>query len=206
MIFLIVSLLAGLYFLISGKVGFGKTVYLEGSQARIAGLIFLAPVALALLLLAAGNVSDTQAFTQATTALGNAILMNGLLIGLAFINFHSVSRETRERGGCLTASLAYFAFVAVMLLYFSLFSMPTAPSSIKNVMIRISILEIVCIVGIWLWKKWGVLGFAILSMIAPITAYLSTGSALYMFTSLILSLSVLLVLYLLVKPKWQFFG
>jgi hypothetical protein len=43
-------------------------------------------------------------------------------------------------------------------------------------------------------------------MIAPITAYLSTGSALYMFTSLILSLSVLLVLYLLVKPKWQFFG
>lgn len=60
MIYLIVSLVAGLFFLISGKVKVGKAVYLEGSKARLAGLILIAPV-IALL--------NTQSFLSAFISL-----------------------------------------------------------------------------------------------------------------------------------------
>jgi hypothetical protein len=207
-IFFIVSLVAALFFLISGKVKFGKTVYLEGPRARMAGLIFLVPVALILLLLvvenryeSTGNVSDLQTFERTMNSLANALMLNGFMIGLAYINFHSVSREARERGGCLTYSLAYFIFITLMLIWF----LRSGSSTLTRVLIGISILQIIFVLGIWLWKKWGVFGFAILSMLSPVTAYLNSGSVFLAFTSLLLSLSTLLALYLLIKPKWQFF-
>jgi hypothetical protein len=209
MFFLIVSLAAGLFFLISGKVKFGKTVFLEGPRARVAGLIFLAPVVLVLILLLAGNlyestgnVSDPETFERTMYSLANALALYGPLLGLAYINFHSVSRETKERGGCLTYGLAYFVFIILMLVWF----LRSGSSNLTGVLIGISILQIIFIIGIWLWKKWGVFGFAILTMTSPVIAYLNSRSIFLAFTSLLFSLVVLLVLYLLVRPKWQFFA
>lgn len=211
MIYLIVSLVAGLVYLISGKVQYNKTVYLEGTKARVAGLIFLAPLGLMTIVVVGGliyesigNVADTKAFEETLNTLASALVRDGFMIGLAYINFYSVSRETKERGGCLTYWLGYATILALLLLWF----LPQLASSaqwLKNAILGISIFQIIAVIGIWLWKKWGVLGYAILTLISPATAFLNTGSVLQAFISLIQTLSLLLVLYLLVKPKWQFF-
>ena len=123
MIYLVVSLVVGLFFLISGKVKIGKTLYLEGTKARIAGLIFLAPLGLILIVLVSGVIfestgiiTDVKTFEQTLGSFAQSLVVNGVVIGLAYINFYSVSRETKERRGCLTYWLAY----AVLIIYFSL--------------------------------------------------------------------------------------
>lgn len=212
MIYLIVSFVAGIIFLISGKVKFGKTLYLEGTKARIAGLIFLVPVGLAIFVLmaglmyeSAGNIADGQAYEQSLNNWASTLVRNGILIGLAYINFHSVSREAKERGGCLTYGLAYAAFIAALLAYYSLTGFPSAPVWFRNVSIGLSILEIISLIGIWLWSKWGVFAYVSLVLVSPILAFLNTQSLLPVFLSIIQSMSIVLVLYFLVKPKWQFF-
>ena len=137
--------------------------------------------------------------------LTSTLLRNGLLIGLAYINFHSVSRDTKEGSGCLTYRLAYAAFVAVLLVYYSFTGFPSSPLWLRNVTLGISVLEIIALIGIWFWKKWGVFAYAILVLVSPVIAFLNTQSFLPVFVTLIQSLSLLLVLYLLIKPKWQFF-
>jgi len=211
MIYLIASLVAGLIFLVSGKIKFGKTLYLEGPKARIAGLIFLAPLGLMLIVIVAGlmyaavgNVADTEAFEQTLDGIASALVRNGFMIGLAFINFYSVSREAEDRGGCITYWLAYAVIIALLVVYFA----PNITSNTPwflNASIGITVFQIIFIIGIWLWKKWGVFGYALITFIAPFVAFLRVASISETLISFIQSLSLILVLYLLVKPKWQFF-
>jgi uncharacterized membrane protein YqjE len=211
MLYLIISLIAGLVYVISGKVSYNKTVYLEGTKARIAGLIFLAPVGLMLVILGIVfilvvfgiNISDSS--SKLVDAFASIMVFNGFLIGLAYINFHSVLRETKERGGCLTRWLIFMALVMIYVI-------GGAQKSISNgqwsnyVSIVISAFEIIFFVGIWFWKKWGVIAYIAITLLSPIVAFLRTDySILQAFVSLISSLSYILILYLLVKPKWQFF-
>lgn len=212
MIYLIASFVAGIILLISGKVKLGKTLYLEGTKARIAGLIFLVPVGLAILIIIAGpiyesigNIADIQVYEQGLNNLASALVRNGILIGLAYINFHSVSREAKDRGGCLTYGIAYAAFIAALLAYYSLADFPSSPVWIRNILIGLSVLEIISLIGIWFWSKWGVFAYASLALVSPMIAFLNTQSLLPVFLSIIQSLSLVLVLYFLVKPKWQFF-
>jgi hypothetical protein len=207
MIYLIVSLVAGLFFLISGKVKFGKTLYLEGTKARIAGLIFLAPLGLMLMMLVVGVIlettgiiTDSKTFEQVFGSFAQSLVANGFVIGLAYINFYSVSRETKERGGCLTYWLAY----ALLLIYFSLTFFSNA-QWIKIASTGIIIFQITFLIGIWFWKKWAVFGYAIVTIISPIIAFLDAAPFSRVLIILILSLSLVLELYLVVKPKWQFF-
>ena len=125
MIYLLISLVAGLVYLISGKVKYNKTIYLEGTKARVAGLIFLAPLGLMLFVIVAGliyesigNVSDTKVFEQTLDNLASTLVRNGFMIGLAYINFYSISRETKDHSGCLTYWLAYAAIIALLVIYF----------------------------------------------------------------------------------------
>ena len=211
MLFLIASLIAGLFFLISGKVKYGKTVYLEGTKARIAGLIFLAPLGAILVILAVvflleftGSIGITETSGQIVDDFSSALVRSGFMIGLAYIYFHSVSRETKDRKGCLTYWLAYAAILALLLIWF----VPNLVSNTewyRTMVIGSSIFQIIFVVGAWLWKKWGVFGYAVVTLISPIIAFLRTESIAEVLVSLITSLSLILVLYLLVKPKWQFF-
>ena len=213
MLYLIISLVTGLFFLISGKVKYGKTLYLEGAKARIAGLIFLAPLGLILFAVVAGSVyesiakvSDTKAFEQTLDNLASALVRNGFMIGLAYINFYSVSRETKNRGGCLTYGLAYATYIAVLLLYFLSNLLSNVQwHQVAIAALSITFFQIISIIGIWLWKKWGVFGYAATTMITPIIPFIRVGFVSQSFVSLIQSLSLILVLYLLVRPKWQFF-
>jgi len=212
MILLIVSLVAGLFYLISGKVQYKKVVYLEGAKARIAGLILLAPVGLMTIVVvggliyeSTGNVADAKAFDETLNALTSGLVRNGFMIGLAYIYYYSVSRETKDRKGCLTYWLIFAAALAVLLIYFFLPNIHSSSNWLTSIIIGFSVLQLISITGIWSWKKWGVFGYAILNLISPIIAFLNTESVLQAFISLIQTLSLLLVLYLLVRPKWQFF-
>jgi hypothetical protein len=209
MIYLIVSLVMGLIYLISGKVKYNKTIYLEGTKARIAGLIFLAPIGLTLFVIVAGliyeslgNVSDTKAFEQTLDRLASSFVRNGLMIGLAYINFYSVSQETKQRGGCLTYWLAYTAIFALLLTFFALGS---KVQWFIAASMGMTILQLIFIIGIWLWKMWGVWGYTVATVIHPIVIFFRVNSLSEVSVSLITSLNLVLVLYLLVKPKWQFF-
>jgi hypothetical protein len=211
MLYIIASLVAGLFFLISGKVKFGKTLYLEGTKARLAGLIFLAPAGLILAILVTifilviFGINISESSNKLVDNYASGLVDNGFLIGLAYINFHSVSRETKTRGGCLTFWLAYAAYVAILLIWFLPQLILHVPE-FKNVLIGIIVFQIIFIIGIWFWKKWGVWGYAAITLIYPVTNFLNNKSILQAFISLISSLSTILILYLLVKPKWQFFG
>ena len=207
MFYLVASLIAGLIFLISGKVKVGKTLYLEGTKARIAGLIFLAPLGLILMMLvlgiileSIGTITDTNIFEQTIDSFAQSLVANGFVIGLAYINFYSVSRETKERRGCLAYWLAY----ALLIIYFAL-SFFSNTQWIKIASIGITVFQIIFIIGIWLWKKWGAFGYVIVTMTLPIIAFLDAAPFSRIFIILILSLSLILELYLVVKPKWQFF-
>ena len=209
MIYLIISLVVGLIYLISGKVKYNKTVYLEGTKARLAGLIFLAPIGLTLFVIVAGliyeslgNVSDTETFELFLDRLASSLVRNGLIIGLAYINFYSVSQETKQRGGCLTYWLAYAAIIALLLTGFFLAS---TVQWFINASIVMTVLQLIFIIGIWLWKKWGVWGYTVITLVYPIVIFFRVKSFSEVTLSLVTSLSLILVLYLLVKPKWQFF-
>jgi len=210
MIYLIISLVAGLVYLISGKVKYNKTIYLEGRKARIAGLIFLSPVVLILALLITVfileifGINISESSSKLVDNFASTLVRNVFMIGLAYINFYSVSRETKNRGGCLTYWLAYAAVIALLVIYF----VPNIVSNtqwFKNASIGITVFQIIFIIGIWLWKKWGVFGYAVTTMMTPVVAFIRVESISQAFISLIQSLSLILVLYLLVKPKWQFF-
>ena len=210
MIYLLISLVAGLVYLISGKVKYNKIVYLEGTRARVAGLIFLAPVGLTLFAVVAGlmyesigNISNTKAFEHNLDNLASTLVRSGFMIGLAYINFYSISRETKERGGCLTYWLAYSAIIALLLTYFVLVS---TIQWFVAASIGITVLLLISILGIWLWKKWGVWGYTAITLIYPIVTFFRAKSLLETTISLITSLSLILVLFFLVKPKWQFFS
>ena len=209
MIFLIVSLITGLFYLISGKVKFNKVTYLEGTRARIAGLIFLAPVGLMLLLyitifaLAILGIDISESSVDLVDKLASTLVQNGFLIGLAYVYFHSVSRESKEQQGCLKYWLGYAIIFSLLVVWY----VPNliSSNSFKIAAISVSILQIIFIIGIWLWKKWGVFGYGATNLITPIIAFLRVGSFSDTVISLVQGLSMILVLYLLVKQKWQFF-
>jgi hypothetical protein len=210
MAYLVLALVAGLYFLISGKVKYGKTLYLEGTKARIAGLIFLAPVGLIFLLtifvivFSAIGINISESSSDLIDKFASTFVQNGFLIGLAYINFYSASRETKEQGGCLKYWLAYAIVISLLVIWF-VPNLISNTNSYKTAAIGISILQIISIIGIWFWKKWGVFGYAATNLVSPIIAFLRVDAFSDSVVSLVQGLSLILVLYLLVKPKWQFF-
>jgi len=210
MFYLFASLSAGLFYLISGKVTFNKTTYLEGTKARIAGLIFLLPailtisiIGVVIILSAVGaNISDSS--SNLLDSFASTLVRNGFLIGLAYINFYSASQDANTQSGCLRYWLGYTAIISLLVFWF----IPTLTSDVglyKIAVVSSSMLQIIFIVGIWLWKKWGVFGYAATNFVSPIIAFLRIGSFPDIVISIIQSLSFILVLYLLVKPKWKSF-
>ena len=211
MLYLVLSLLAGMFFIIFGKVKYKETVYLEGSKARIAGLIFLAPIGLILFVVifviffAIFEITISESSYDLIDNFASSFVRNGFLIGLAYINFHSVSRDTKEQTGCLRNWLGYAVIISLLMVWFILPTFLTNADFFTAGIIGVSIFQLIFISGIWLWKKWGAFGYAVTNLITPIIAFLRVGSFSDTVVSLVQSLSLILVLYLLVKPKWQFF-
>ena len=150
-----------------------------------------------------GKISDIKTFEQTIIGFASSMALNGFMIGLAYINFYSVSRETKVRGGCLTYWLIFWGLTAIYATYFFVNSHNS--QWIIYAETGIAFFQILSFIGIWLWKKWGVFGFYLFTLIGPIFSFFRTESVLQTFLSFVSGLSFVLILYLLVKPKWQFF-
>lgn len=72
---------------------------------------------------------------------------------------------SKERGGCLSVWLALLIIVNPLLGFYylgnarALSSLLHLPSWVLPVLAIFSVINTVCVIGIWLWKKWGVFGF-----------------------------------------------
>ncbi len=215
MIIQIGMLLVGLVAIISGQFGWGKTIYLKGKKARIAGLILLIPILFticSILLMIAADLTDGLISAETLEReLGNSergIWIFALATALAYVNFHITPRETKTHSGCLKPWLVFIslgAFVSIYYLYsapnFRESVFPSSPSWISVVLSIISVLQVIFCVAIWRWKKWGIFGY-ITSVV------MTTGIGLTVGVDVLpplLGLSDIVVIGLLVKPRWQFF-
>jgi len=68
-------------------------------------------------------------------------------------------------------------------------------------LIGLAAVNLVCVVGIWNWRKWGVYGIVATSIVALIINFLIGVP----FFASLLGLVGLVILWLLVQPKWPHF-
>lgn len=104
----------------------------------------------------------------------------------------------RKRSGCLVAYLAVIAIVNV--LGMGLFAILGLQSQdwIALLGVVLTLVNIVFIIGIWQWKKWGVYGLGISLGLGALAALISMQ-----FSSVVPPLSSLAVLVYLVRPVWH---
>jgi hypothetical protein len=119
-----------------------------------------------------------------------------------------VHGEHKQRGGCLTAFLVLMFIANPITALFYLFGteilhkgLPNAPEWMFPVLAVLASAQLVCAIGMWTWRKWGVygsftlaaLGFVInLAMgINPMQAFMGLGGP--------------IILAVLIKPIWRGF-
>ncbi|HEX4203045.1 MAG TPA: hypothetical protein VHZ51_02380 [Ktedonobacteraceae bacterium] len=116
-----------------------------------------------------------------------------------------------DRGGCLTTWLVVAGIVNVLLLILTFIGLGVVKtiSALDIVGIIFNVLVIVAIVGMWRWKKWGyylLLGMFIGSIVLRIFTLLgSSGSFGYLLGTIVGGGIVLLIMYLLVRDKLEYF-
>lgn len=115
-----------------------------------------------------------------------------------------------KRSGCLTVFLIVLivlyalgtigTFFAGPLLsgFMPEYSTDTSYSIFSGVL---SLLNILFLIGVWKYKKWGFYGFVAVSLLNIILSILITSSII---TSLISGLIFPLILYFLIKPIWKY--
>jgi hypothetical protein len=117
-----------------------------------------------------------------------------------------------KRSGCLTV------FIIVLIVLYALgtlgsffagpllsglapdYSINTSYSIFSGVL---SLLNIIFLIGVWKYKKWGFYGFVAVSLLNIILSIFLTGSII---TSLISGLIFPIILYFLIKPIWNHMG
>ena len=117
----------------------------------------------------------------------------------------SAAADTRERGGWLSAWLILIGIQSVvysfLILYLRGQRSDPSPAWVLLVLIALSLANIVAIIAIWKWKKWGLQLYAVLTAIGIAVGLMLTGSQLVVFHDIIF----LVILGFLVKDKWSYF-
>lgn len=118
----------------------------------------------------------------------------------------------RKRGGCLTLWVTVSAIMGVIAA-FGFCNLLGVVGRVPPALRRISIgsmfllggliaAQLVCLWGIWQWKKWGVYGMAAIAIASPfIEGALGIATA----TDWLAPFIQLGILYFLVKDKWDYF-
>jgi hypothetical protein len=92
--------------------------------------------------------------------------------------------KPKERGGCLTAwlifSLIVYGLLTAFFLFVSIESVIRGQTSHKSLFVGFAvgllIIKLVCLTGIWRWRRWGVIGYFIVNALF-VTLALATESA-----------------------------
>ena len=121
-----------------------------------------------------------------------------------------VSEEAQSRGGCLTAFLVYHfvgSIAAVMIFIGLIFGLTLGRGNSRSLLssptsIWYYIVLLIFLVLIWNWKKWGVYGF-IAAVIIDAGIYLNSGHSIQ---DILLQLAGIVILVILIKPRWHLFN
>lgn len=111
-----------------------------------------------------------------------------------------------ERGGCLSIWLAVSALF-IIIAFFGLAGLASEAErqgigAVIYVLMGMSVLSLVCLYGIYEWKRWGVYGLAAISIISPfVEASLGVADA----SDCIAPFVQLGILAYLVNDKWMHF-
>ena len=111
-----------------------------------------------------------------------------------------------EHGGCLTAWLTVSVLAAIVAIFLLSRALPIAQirgrGTFVYILIAASVLMIVCIGGIFDWRRWGVIGFVtmiIVSAVLQIIIGLATAR------DVIAPIVQLSLLYYLIQDKWHYY-
>jgi len=117
----------------------------------------------------------------------------------------SATADARERGIWLSAWLILIGiqsiFYSFLILYLRGQRHDPSPAWILLVLFALSLANVIAVIAIWKWKKWGLQLYAILTAIGIAVGLMLTGSQLVVFHDIIF----LVVLGFLVKDKWSYF-
>jgi hypothetical protein len=114
----------------------------------------------------------------------------------------------QERGGCLTIWLVLLIIVNPLLgLYYlgngsQLSSLLHLPSWTMPVLVIFAVINTVCAVGIWMWKKWGAFGF----IGSGIIVFFVNLATLGLNASSIGGVVGIALMWYLLQNRWQMFG
>jgi hypothetical protein len=114
----------------------------------------------------------------------------------------------RQRGGCLTAFLVLMMIANPIIALVYVFGqdfikkgMPHAPDWAFPVLTVAGLVNLVFAIGIWNWKKWGVIGsITMAAIIFPLNLYIGVPAF-----NAIMGLGGPALLIFLVKPLWRGF-
>ena len=114
----------------------------------------------------------------------------------------------RQRGGCLTTWLVVVSISQLSTTYTLFQSIANhtlhLPHWYQYALIIEVIISIIGTIGIWLWKKWGVLCYLSVIFLNIVVA-LFAGNIIGLPIIAIASLIGLAILYIVLRDKWQYF-
>jgi hypothetical protein len=114
-----------------------------------------------------------------------------------------------NRGGCLTALLVMMTLADLLAALagfffhwsFASYVADVVPAWGFSMMGALALSKLVCVIGIWNWRKWGVMGTLVIGVISAATSLFTSFGIL----SAIGSLIVPGLLVLCVRPVWRHF-
>lgn len=121
--------------------------------------------------------------------------------------FKNEDYAVRERGGCLTVFLGFIAVVNVLLLVLTWMTVSSAPAyadtGLLNMLLMLQVVmtgaALLCVWGLWNWKRWGYYGLMALYVISMIINVLSGAAA-----TIGGSIAGMAILYFLMKDKMDY--
>jgi uncharacterized membrane protein (DUF2068 family) len=116
--------------------------------------------------------------------------------------------QAQERGGCLTAWLALMALANAFTIFSYLTNLatyqqlyPSAPSFMFILLAGLGVLNLVCVYGLWTWKKWG---FYLFLVSAGVSLVINLVLGIPIMFALFGLVGVAIVWFLL-RNRWQSF-
>lgn len=114
--------------------------------------------------------------------------------------------KKKEHGTWLTAWLVFIAaqsvLYAFLILYLRQQRSEPSPVWVLAVLFALALADIVAVIAIWKWKKWGLQLFAVSTVVSIVVGLMLTGSQLVVFHDII----PLAILGYLIKDRWSQFG
>lgn len=119
---------------------------------------------------------------------------------------HEANTPAKERGGWLTAWLGLILLHSILASYLIFYlrqqQSESSPSWVLTLLFLLSIADIVAVIAIWYWKKWGLMLYAISTVAGIILGLILTRSQLIVFHDIV----PLAILGYLIRDKWGWFN